>query len=64
MKGGRCSPWLLATYLLHLVECRLVDAELFEVILRRQYHPLDDLLVDRALMSLLACGDRISTPTC
>lgn len=46
---------MLATYLLHLVERRLVDAELFEVILRRLDHPLDDLQIDLALLWLLAC---------
>jgi hypothetical protein len=54
-RGTRRSFWQRATYLLHLVERRLVDAELLEVIVRRLDHPLDDLLVDQALMSRLAC---------
>lgn len=40
----------VATYLLHLVERRVVDARLLEIILRRLDHLLDDLLVDAALV--------------
>lgn len=42
------------TYLLHLVERRLIHAELFEIILRSLDDLLDDLLVDIALMLLSA----------
>ena len=54
----RKSAWCrqLATYLLHLVERRLIDAELLEIILRRLDDPLDDLLVDQTLLSLLAAA--------
>ena len=55
VRKGRPVLRQLATYLLHFVERRLIDAEFLEVILRRLYHTLDDLLVDQALMSLLAC---------
>lgn len=41
----------VATYLLHLVERRLIHAELLEVILRRRDDLFDDLLVDAALLS-------------
>lgn len=42
------------TYLLHLVERRLIHAELLEIILRSLDDLLDDLLVDIALVSLSA----------
>lgn len=42
------------TYLLHLVERRLVHAKLLEIILRCLDDLLDDLLVDITLMMLSA----------
>lgn len=44
----------VATYLLHLVQRGLVNAKLLKVILRGRNHLVDDQLVDRALLSLLA----------
>lgn len=49
------------TYLLHLVERRLVHAELLEVILRSLDDLLDDLLVDITLVLLSA---RLPSPMC
>ena len=49
------------TYLLHLVERRLVHPELLKIILRSLDDLLDDLLIDITLMSLSAC---LSLPIC
>ena len=55
--GESCTGQIrgAATYLLHLVERRLVNAELLKVILRGLDHFLNDLLVDIALQSRSAC---------
>lgn len=60
-REDRCEPssGQVATYLLHLVQRRLVHAELLEVILRGLDHLVDDLLVDSALaiaISMAACA--------
>lgn len=49
------------TYLLHLVERRLIHAELLKIILRSLDDLLDDLLIDIALMLLSA---RLTLPMC
>jgi hypothetical protein len=48
-RAGRTGGQV-ATYLLHLVECGVINARLLEVILRGRDHLVDDLLVHGALV--------------